>query len=76
MDPDVSSTSIIRPGRCSRSDEDRGLAADGGGQGLSIREVVIEATGRRPSSDAHRRGRAMDHFVQSDGSDGFVLAPH
>ncbi|MEK2473199.1 MULTISPECIES: LLM class flavin-dependent oxidoreductase [Streptomyces] len=46
-------------------------------KGLSIRETVIETTGRQsfvgtPDSVA----REMDHFVQSDAADGFILVPH
>ena len=80
MDPDVSSTSIIQgrarmfPDPMKTAAAWRQMAAD---KNLSIREVVIEATGRQtfigtPTDVAE----AMDHFVQSDGSDGFVLAPH
>jgi FMN-dependent oxidoreductase (nitrilotriacetate monooxygenase family) len=81
VDPDVSSTSIIQgrarmfPDPMKTAAAWRQMAAD---KGLtSIREVVIEATGRQtfigtPTDVA----AAMDHFVQSDGSDGFVLAPH
>ena len=44
---------------------------------LSLREVVIEQTGRQsfigtPAAVAD----AMDEFVQTDASDGFVLVPH
>ncbi len=44
---------------------------------LSTREVVIEVTGRQsfigtPSKVAE----AINEFVQSDASDGFILAPH
>ena len=44
---------------------------------LSLREVVVETTARQsfvgtPSAVA----AAMDEFVQSDASDGFVLVPH
>src|SRR5207245_2458350 len=46
-------------------------------RGYSIRELVIEVTGRQtfvgtPQSVADQ----VDHFVQTDGADGFVLAPH
>jgi FMN-dependent oxidoreductase (nitrilotriacetate monooxygenase family) len=81
VDPDMSSTSIIQgrarmfPDPMKAAAAWRALAAEKGG--LSIREVVIETTGRQtfigtPSEVAE----AMDEFVQSDGSDGFVLAPH
>ncbi|WP_275465317.1 NtaA/DmoA family FMN-dependent monooxygenase [Streptomyces noursei] len=46
-------------------------------KGLSIRETVIETTGRQsfigtPQSVA----REMDDFVQGDAADGFILVPH
>ncbi|MFF9473561.1 NtaA/DmoA family FMN-dependent monooxygenase [Streptomyces roseolus] len=44
---------------------------------LSIRELVIETTGRQsfigsPATVAD----ALDHFVQTDAADGFILVPH
>ena len=44
---------------------------------LSIRELVIEVTGRQsfvgtPADVAEQ----IDDFVQNDGSDGFILVPH
>lgn len=80
VDPDVSSTSIIQgrarmfPDPLATAARWRELAA---AKHLSIREVVIEATGRQtfigtPSQVAEQ----MDRFVQEDASDGFVLAPH
>jgi len=80
IDPDVSSTSIIQ-GRARMFPEPLKTAAAwrelAAAKNLSIRELVIETTGRQtfigtPTDIA----AAMDHFVQSDGSDGFVLAPH
>jgi FMN-dependent oxidoreductase (nitrilotriacetate monooxygenase family) len=52
----------------------RTLAAD---RGLSIRELVIEATGRQtfvgtPRSVADR----IDEFVQTGVADGFIFVPH
>ncbi|WP_371494108.1 NtaA/DmoA family FMN-dependent monooxygenase [Kitasatospora sp. NBC_00374] len=46
-------------------------------KGLSIRELVIETTGRQtfvgsPATVAD----AIDTFVQADASDGFILVPH
>ena len=46
-------------------------------KGLSIRETVIETTGRQsfvgtPESVAEE----MDTFVQTDAADGFILVPH
>jgi alkanesulfonate monooxygenase SsuD/methylene tetrahydromethanopterin reductase-like flavin-dependent oxidoreductase (luciferase family) len=56
------------------ADEWRALAE---AKNLSLREVVIEVTGRQsfigtPAAVAD----AMDEFVQNDASDGFVLVPH
>ncbi len=44
---------------------------------LSIRELIIEVTGRQqfigsPSTVAE----TINHFVQNDASDGFILVPH
>lgn len=46
-------------------------------KGLSIRQTVIEATGRQsfigtPAAVAEE----MDTFVQTDAADGFILVPH
>ncbi|MBK1783181.1 NtaA/DmoA family FMN-dependent monooxygenase [Prauserella cavernicola] len=46
-------------------------------RGLSLREVIIEVTGRQtfigsPATVAER----IDHLVQHDASDGFILVPH
>jgi FMN-dependent oxidoreductase (nitrilotriacetate monooxygenase family) len=44
---------------------------------LSIRELIIEVTGRQSFvGSATTVAEAIDHFVQSDASDGFVLVPH
>jgi FMN-dependent oxidoreductase (nitrilotriacetate monooxygenase family) len=47
------------------------------GKGLSIRELIIQVTGRQsfigtPAAVA----AALDEFVQADASDGFILVPH
>ncbi|MFE4517492.1 LLM class flavin-dependent oxidoreductase [Kitasatospora sp. NPDC056783] len=52
----------------------RAMAAE---KKLTSREVVIEATGRQsfigsPATVAER----IDHFVQNDAADGFILIPH
>jgi FMN-dependent oxidoreductase (nitrilotriacetate monooxygenase family) len=46
-------------------------------RGLSIRELIIEMTGRQsfvgtPAQVAEQ----LDRFVQADASDGFILVPH
>lgn len=45
--------------------------------GLSIRELVIETTARQSFVGTPRSvARQMDHYVQSDACDGFILIPH
>ncbi|QXJ26546.1 NtaA/DmoA family FMN-dependent monooxygenase [Actinomadura graeca] len=52
----------------------RALAAE---RGLSIRELVIEATGRQTFIGTPRSvAGQIDEFVQSDAADGFVFVPH
>ena len=44
---------------------------------LSLRDVVVETTGRQSFVGAPATvAAAMDEFVQTDASDGFVLVPH
>ena len=80
VDPDVSTTSIIQgrarmyPDPLKTAAEWRALAE---AKKLSIRELMIQTMGRltfvgTPSELAED----MHNFVQADGSDGFVLAPH
>lgn len=80
IDPDVSTTSIIQ-GRARMYPDPLKTAAEWRARAeakkLSIRELIIDTSGRQtfigtPSQVAER----LNTFVQSDGSDGFVLAPH
>jgi FMN-dependent oxidoreductase (nitrilotriacetate monooxygenase family) len=80
IDPDVSAESIIQ-GRVRMYPDPLKTAADwralAEAEQLSIRDLIIKVTGGQtfigtPAQVAEK----MDHFVQSDGSDGFVLAPH
>ena len=80
IDPDVSTSSIIQ-GRARMYPDPLKTAADwralAEAKKLSIRDLIIETSGRltfvgTPAQVAD----AMDNFVQTDGSDGFVLAPH
>lgn len=80
VDPDVSATSIIQ-GRATIHRDPLKTAAEwralAEAKDLSIRELIIEVSGRltfvgTPAQLAEQ----MNDFVQSDGSDGFVLAPH
>jgi FMN-dependent oxidoreductase (nitrilotriacetate monooxygenase family) len=44
---------------------------------LSIRELIIEVTGRQTFVGAPATvAEAINHLVQSDASDGFILVPH
>ncbi|MFI0152073.1 NtaA/DmoA family FMN-dependent monooxygenase [Streptomyces lydicus] len=46
-------------------------------KGLSIRETVIETTGRQSFiGTAQDVAAQMDAFVQTDAADGFILVPH
>lgn len=43
----------------------------------SIRELIIEVTGRQSFIGSARTiAETIDHFVQNDASDGFILVPH
>ncbi|CAM5366476.1 monooxygenase [Streptomyces avidinii] len=82
VDPDTGEDTIA-PGRASvrmYSDplavarEWRELAA---ARGLSIRELVIETTGRQSFVGSPLTvARAIDNLVQEDAADGFILVPH
>ena len=66
--------STFRKGRAETAARWRRLAAE---RGLSIRELVIEVHGGHTFVGSPRTvADAIDHFVQTDGADGFVLAPH
>ncbi|MGX7673748.1 NtaA/DmoA family FMN-dependent monooxygenase [Plantactinospora sp. DSM 117369] len=79
-DPDVSDSAIIQ-GRARMYDDTvgtvrrwRALAAE---KGLGIRDLIIEVTGRQSVIGTPARvAEEMNHFVQSDAADGFILAPH
>jgi FMN-dependent oxidoreductase (nitrilotriacetate monooxygenase family) len=80
IDPDVSSGSIIQ-GRARMHTDPMKVAADyrarAEAKGLSIRELIIEVTGRQsfigtPAQVADQ----IDEFVQLDGADGVILVPH
>jgi FMN-dependent oxidoreductase (nitrilotriacetate monooxygenase family) len=44
---------------------------------LSIRELIIEVTGRQSFvGTAAQVAESLNEFVQTDASDGFILAPH
>lgn len=80
VDPDVSGESIIK-GRTRMFADPLKTAAQwrqlAEAENLSIRELIIRTTGGHTFvGTAAHVADAMDTFVQSDGSDGFVLAPY
>ena len=53
----------------------REIAAAKGG--LTIRELVIETTGRQSFIGSYAEvAEQLDHFVQEEACDGFILVPH
>ncbi|MDQ0585402.1 NtaA/DmoA family FMN-dependent monooxygenase [Streptomyces rishiriensis] len=66
--------SVFRKGRGETARRWRKLAEE---RGLSIRELIIEVGGGQTFVGSPRTvADAIDHFVQSDGADGFVFVPH
>jgi FMN-dependent oxidoreductase (nitrilotriacetate monooxygenase family) len=46
-------------------------------EGLTSRELIVEVTGRQNFvGSAETVAEEIDHLVQSDASDGFILVPH
>jgi FMN-dependent oxidoreductase (nitrilotriacetate monooxygenase family) len=79
-DPDVSDESIIQgragmyPDRLATAAEWRAKAEQ---KNLSIRELIIEVTGRQSFIGTPARVAAeLDRYVQTDACDGFILVPH
>ncbi len=80
VDPDVTSPSIIQ-GRARMWADPLATAADWRARAeagkLSIRELVIEVTGRQTFIGTPTQvADAVDDFVQSDAADGVILIPH
>ncbi|RDG38233.1 NtaA/DmoA family FMN-dependent monooxygenase [Streptomyces corynorhini] len=66
--------SVFRKGRGETARQWRKLAEE---RNLSMRELVIEVNGGQTFIGSPRTvADAIDHFVQTDGADGFVLVPH
>jgi FMN-dependent oxidoreductase (nitrilotriacetate monooxygenase family) len=80
VDPDVSAEAISR-GRTrmyadpvATAHRWRALAEE---KGLGIRDLIIEVTGRQSFVGTPQQvAEQMNHFVQSDAADGFILVPH
>jgi FMN-dependent oxidoreductase (nitrilotriacetate monooxygenase family) len=81
VDPEGNGVSITR-GRVRHARDPRAVAQEwrdfaAAHGGLSIREVVIEKTGRQSFIGTPRTvATQMDEFVQRDACDGFILVPH
>jgi FMN-dependent oxidoreductase (nitrilotriacetate monooxygenase family) len=80
IDPDVTSPSIIQ-GRARMWADPMATAADWRARAeagnLSIRELIIEVTGRQTFIGTPAQvADAVDDFVQSDAADGVILIPH
>ncbi len=82
VDPDPGENTIAR-GRASVRMHRDPLAtaakwrAKAAAQNLSIRELIIEVTGRRSFVGSPVTvARTINSFVQADASDGFILVPH
>jgi FMN-dependent oxidoreductase (nitrilotriacetate monooxygenase family) len=80
IDPDVSATGIIQgragmyPDRLATANEWRARAEP---KNLSIRELIIEVTGRQSFIGTPARvAEQLDTYVQTDACDGFILVPH
>ncbi|WP_261993743.1 NtaA/DmoA family FMN-dependent monooxygenase [Streptomyces sp. t39] len=66
--------SVFRKGREETARRWRKLAEE---RDLSIRELMIEVHGGQTFVGSPRTvADAVDHFVQSEGADGFILVPH
>jgi len=80
VDPDVSDDSIIQgragmyPDRLATAAEWRAKAEQ---KNLSIRELIIEVTGRQSFIGTPARvADELNRYVQTDACDGFILVPH
>ena len=82
IDPLVGENTVAR-GRAERSHVPRSLAtaaewrARATAESLSIRQLIIEVTGRQSFVGAPGTvAEAINALVQADASDGFILVPH
>jgi alkanesulfonate monooxygenase SsuD/methylene tetrahydromethanopterin reductase-like flavin-dependent oxidoreductase (luciferase family) len=80
IDPDVSDESIIQ-GRAGMYSDRLATAAEWRARAeqknLSIRELIIEVTGRQSFIGTPARVAAeLNTYVQTDACDGFILVPH
>ncbi|MGV9836003.1 NtaA/DmoA family FMN-dependent monooxygenase [Nocardia niigatensis] len=80
-DIDPAENVTITRGRVRHARDPRAVAEDwrarAAAEHLSIRELVIATTARQQFVGTPRQVAAeIDHYVQSDAADGFVLVPH
>jgi alkanesulfonate monooxygenase SsuD/methylene tetrahydromethanopterin reductase-like flavin-dependent oxidoreductase (luciferase family) len=80
FDPDLSAPAIIQ-GRANVSRDPLQTAADwrslAEAKHLSIRELMIEVTARQSFVGTPVQvAEQIDHLVQADAADGFILVPH
>jgi alkanesulfonate monooxygenase SsuD/methylene tetrahydromethanopterin reductase-like flavin-dependent oxidoreductase (luciferase family) len=82
IDPDPGENTIARGRASVRMYRDpvataQQWRAQAAAQGLSIRELIIEVTGRQSFIGSPATVAAtINRFVQADASDGFILVPH
>ncbi|GAB2577643.1 nitrilotriacetate monooxygenase component A [Paractinoplanes abujensis] len=82
IDPDVSDDHIARGRASVRMHRDPIATANewrqkAEAEKLSIRDLIIEVTGRQTFiGSATTIAESINHLVQSDASDGFILVPH
>ncbi|MBL7259984.1 NtaA/DmoA family FMN-dependent monooxygenase [Paractinoplanes lichenicola] len=82
IDPDVSDEHIARGRASVRMHRDPIAVANewrqkAEAEKLSIRDLIIEVTGRQTFiGSATTIADSIDHLVQEDASDGFILVPH
>jgi FMN-dependent oxidoreductase (nitrilotriacetate monooxygenase family) len=82
IDPDVSAEHIARGRASVRMYRDPVATANdwrarAEAEGLTSRELIVEVTGRQNFvGSAETVAEEIDHLVQSDASDGFILVPH
>jgi FMN-dependent oxidoreductase (nitrilotriacetate monooxygenase family) len=80
IEPDLTSSSIVQ-GRVTAFDDKAKTAAEwrklAAAKGLSIRELIIEVTGRASFVGTPLQvATAIDTSVRAGASDGFILVPH
>ncbi|QXC60866.1 NtaA/DmoA family FMN-dependent monooxygenase [Aquihabitans sp. G128] len=81
FDPDVEGTESITKGRVRHTKDPVAVAQQwrdlAESKGLSIRQLIIEVTARSTFLGTAKQVAAqIDHAVQEDAADGYILVPH